>query len=369
MELRQLRYFVAVAEELHFGRAAAALHIVQSAVSQQLRRLERELGATLVDRSGPARGPAGPTTERAPSVRLTEAGERFLPEARAVLAAEERALASVADWRAERAASLRLGSSAGLGERLHRVLSELGAGTPPLTVHLVSAPARERLRRVRDGDLDAAFVRGAAEAPGLTLLDVWRDDLVAALPADHPLAASEDVDLAELAGLPLRLTERENNPSLVDLVTAACRDAGFTPLPGPAYTTDQDTLAALGAGPPTWTVLYAPKARTLSALGVAFRPLRRRLSMATLPAVRPGPPTAPVRALLDACAAASRTRWERLLPRRAFAAHVPGAGLPRQHDRVPTAHRRRPCHPERIRCPHELWAGGTRLGSRGFLDT
>lgn len=168
MELRQLVYFVTVAEELHFGRAAERLHIVQSAVSQQIRRLERELGAELFDRSPR-------------HVRLTGAGERLLPEARTVLAAVDRARAAVAP-----AEVLRLGTSTGLGAHLDRVLAGFAERKPAVQVELVSLPARERLARVVDGRLDAAFVRGAEPLAGVRVLPLWPDPLVAALPAGHP---------------------------------------------------------------------------------------------------------------------------------------------------------------------------------------
>ncbi|WP_327432825.1 LysR family transcriptional regulator [Streptomyces sp. NBC_01236] len=258
MELRQLSYFVTVAEELHFGRAAERLHIVQSAVSQQIQRLERELGAELFDRSPR-------------HVRLTGAGERLLPEARAVLAAAERARAAVAP-----AAGLRLGTSTGLGEHLDRVLAAFAEREPDVPVELVALPAEERLARVADGRLDAAFVRGVSprdQLPGVRVLPLWPDPLVAALPAAHPLAARDEVALDELAGLPLSITERRVNPALVDLVVGACHDAGFQPLPGPASGSLQDTLATIGTRP-LWTVVYASHARVLHAPRIAFVPFR-----------------------------------------------------------------------------------------------
>ncbi|WP_067884852.1 LysR family transcriptional regulator [Nocardia vaccinii] len=276
MELRQLRYFVTVAEELHFGRAAERLHIAQPAVSQQVRRLERELKVDLLDRS-PRR------------VRLTEAGLRFLPAARNVLAAADQARAVVADLAGGRSEVLRLGTITGLGERLDVILDGFADRLPGLRVELVALPVRERLAQVSDGRLDAAFLRAPVprESPDLEFLPAWDDPLMVALPARHPLAEQETIALTELAALPLRLTERRNHPALVDLVLAACREAGFDPVPAPASSTLQDTLAAIGSGSPMWTVVYAVNARQVRNSRVAFRPFAHELSLPVGLAVRP----------------------------------------------------------------------------------
>ncbi|WP_214416839.1 LysR family transcriptional regulator [Sphaerisporangium fuscum] len=297
MELRQLRYFVAVAEELHFGRAAERLLIVPSAVSQQVRRLERELGADLFDRS-PRR------------VRLTEAGQRLLPEAREMLAAEQRARAAVTGCAAARGDRLRVGTSTGMGDRLDRVLEVLTGLAPDLRVELASVSTAVRLEQVARGELDAAFVRGVEEGPdGVRLVPVWRDRLLVVIAARHALARRADLELAELAGLPLYLTARRNNPPLVDLVVGACRDAGFEPVPGPPHSSLQDTLAALGAGSPGWSVVYAAHAAQLATERVAFLPVRdvsghgTPLVLPTAVAVHRDSPPARLGSFLEACRA------------------------------------------------------------------
>ncbi|AKU17152.1 LysR family transcriptional regulator [Luteipulveratus mongoliensis] len=295
MELRQLEYVVAVAEHLHFGRAAESLHIGQPAVSQQIRRLERELGAELFDRS-------------ARTVRLTETGQRFLPEARAVLAAVSRATAVVAS-RDGRPVPLRLGTSSGLGGRLDSILSELESQSSPVVVDLVSTSTRARLERVRSGQLDAALVRGLdrERQPDLDVESVWNDSLLAALPADHVTAnLPEPVALADLASLPLRLVDRRHNPALVDLVLTACGASGFEPVRLPPSGHLTDTLAAIGAGSPSWTVVYAAHARLLRVPRVVFREVDPPLALPTSVVTRSGTPSGPVAALLRACHAAAQ---------------------------------------------------------------
>ncbi|MEU5877785.1 LysR family transcriptional regulator [Spirillospora sp. NPDC047279] len=293
MELRQLEYFVAVAEEGGFGRAAERLSIVQSAVSQQVRRLERELGVPLFDRS-------------TRHVNLTGAGERLLPEARSVLAAAHRARQVAADIRAGADGVLRLGTVHGPGDRVFRTLTELAAIAPRLQVRPRRLPLAERLSAVRSGALDAALVRALPKAPGLELLPVWTDPLYVALPSAHPLAERAELSLADLADLPLRLAAREDNPPFHDLITGACRAAGAEPPFGPPFTTFQETLADIGAGAPSWTVFYEvggfpdlPR--------VAVRPLGEP-TLTTSLAVLPGPPGPALRHLLDALNRVESTR-------------------------------------------------------------
>lgn len=289
MELRELEGFVAVAEHLHFGRAAGALSIGQPAVSQQVAKLERELGVDLLDRSGR-------------TVRLTPAGSRFLPRARAVLASVEQARASVLDLQDEdRPGALRVGSCAGLGDRMDRLLQLLRDLAPTTSVELVSASSRARLERVAAGQLDAAFVRGSVRFPDLDVVEVWQDQLLVVLPAAHSLAASGIVDLADLAELPLRIVPRRLNPPLVDLVISACADAGFTPVLAAHWDSLENMIGTITTGPPSWTVVYESHARTLRHSGVAFLPTRPQLLMATSLAVRRDERSRAVAQLLRAC--------------------------------------------------------------------
>jgi DNA-binding transcriptional LysR family regulator len=295
VELRQIEYFVAVAEHLHFGRAADALSIGQPAVSQQLARLERELGVELVDRT--------PRT-----VQLTAAGVRFLPEARAVLAAVDSARRSVTGPSGcEGARRVRLGGSDGLGDRLEAVLGVLQAQQPPVHAELVTAPTRARLERVAAGQLDAAFVRGVTAAPGVELIEVWQDRVLVALPATHPLADRESVPMGSLAALPLRIVDRRANPPLVDLVLGACADAGFTPARAQHPGRLEPLLATLAVGAPTWTVVYEAHARSLHQPSVVFRRTDPPMAITTYLAVAESATTATVAPLLRACAAVGQS--------------------------------------------------------------
>ncbi|TFI43011.1 LysR family transcriptional regulator [Rhodococcus sp. 1R11] len=192
MELRQLEYFVAVAEEANFTRAAARVHISQSGVSAQIRALERELGAELIDRSG------GTAT-------LTTAGQAALTQARATLAAAGSVKQSVDDVTGLLRGSLSIGMvTACTVPQLFDALARFHSVHPGVELALREGNSDQLVADVRSGELDLALVGVAARAPGgLESMVVIDERIVAAVPTKHPLAAQKDATLADVCAHPI----------------------------------------------------------------------------------------------------------------------------------------------------------------------
>jgi DNA-binding transcriptional LysR family regulator len=189
MELRHLTHFIAVAEEGSFTRASQRLHIVQSAVSASIRGLERELGVQLFER----------TTQR---VRLTDAGEVLLPEARRTLAAAAGARDAIDAVRGGLRGTVRLGTMQALRAiDVARLLADFHRAHPlvDLQVRHAGGGSAALADRVRDGELDLAILAAHATVPGLALTTLATEEMQLACRGDHPLAARKAVGLAELA--------------------------------------------------------------------------------------------------------------------------------------------------------------------------
>ncbi|GGL08925.1 LysR family transcriptional regulator [Mangrovihabitans endophyticus] len=257
IELRQLRYFVAVAEELHFGRAAAREHIAPSVLSSQLRRLERALGVMLVDRGGRR-------------VELTAAGARFLIEVRDILRRLGRA-AVAAQGLASEPPALRVGVPEEGYEAVRPVLRALRSRHPDLRVDQVSAGVPEQCRLLADGRLDV----GVGRAPGATAAiasELFRLDPMGVLVAeDHPMAGRPTATVAALAEETLLFADEDRAPELNAFVAEVCRGAGFFPRTFPG--TVQDPRAAVDLVARGCCVLCVPASAVTTAPGVVWRPL------------------------------------------------------------------------------------------------
>jgi DNA-binding transcriptional LysR family regulator len=262
VELRHLRYFIAVAEELHFGRAAARLHIVQPALSQQIQRLEATLELKLLERDRRR-------------VALTDAGRAFLAEAYLTLEHADRAVQVAARAQRGELGRLRVGiaASAAQTSALDSV-SAFSRDAPDVQLEVRELPMRALLGALRGDGVDIGFMAMLelpADTDGMTLHELSRDPLVAAIPDGHRLARRATVRLAELADEPFAAYPREAGAAWHDAVVALCRRAGFTPRRGPEVREVNTQLALVAAG--LGVALVPVTAAILRARGVAFVPL------------------------------------------------------------------------------------------------
>jgi DNA-binding transcriptional LysR family regulator len=260
VELRYLSSFVAVAEELHFGRAAKRLQMAQPPLSQQIRQLEKELGVQLFERS-------------TRSVRLTSAGEAFLKPVRNVL--EDLDIAT------------RVAKAAGRGEYGRVTVGFAGASShatlPRLTravraehpgielVMLGQTYANRALAQVADGSLDLGFVRLPADLPGVEHRVIDEEELVCVLPSDHRLARDERIDVRDLAEEPFVSFPAQTGSSLRDVTLETCERAGYHPRIVQEAPDSYTILAlvAMGVG----VTLTLTSCMHIQQTGLVYRPL------------------------------------------------------------------------------------------------
>jgi DNA-binding transcriptional LysR family regulator len=263
MELRHLRYFVAVAEELHFRRAAERLHVAQPAVSEQVRKLEEELGVRLFDR-----------TQR--SVSMTDAGAALLEEARRVLHQADIAVMAARNARDQATTRFRIGHSPDLmPASVARAMQSLGTSAPRVQIALETSGSVRLVEEVRAGRLDAAVVGLPAPTSGLRSISAGSQHVVAALPVTHSRAVDATVSLERLAPERLILLPADVNPSFRNAIVSICRDAGLSPtLVELAEPRVEHALMAVAAGSGI-ALLPDSAAERHAAPGVRFVPLDR----------------------------------------------------------------------------------------------
>lgn len=217
MELRHLHYFVAVAEELHFGRAAKRVHIAQPPLSQQIRQLEEELGAPLFYR-----------TKK--KVELTPAGEALLPHARAVLNQARQCADVVRRSALGETGTLQIGC---VEEAVHflfpALLEAFRASHPQVKVQLIEMHSNQQLEAVETGKVDFAFGYSRARATDIESRQVLKGRMSLAMPQSHPLARLKSVDLSKCADEPFVFPKRSASPQLHDYLLGICRENNLVP--------------------------------------------------------------------------------------------------------------------------------------------
>ncbi len=310
MEIRHVAAFLAVAEELHFGRAARRLRMAQPPLSQRIRALERELGVALFERN-------------TRSVRLTSAGQAFLDPARRVLDDLDLATrAARAGGRGEYGRVTVGFAGASAHESLPLLTRAVRASHPGIELVLRGQTyANTALARVADGSLDLGFVRSPAPQPGVATRIVDEEEMLCALPADHRLARHDRVPVGELAGEPFVSFPAGAGSSVRDATLRACLTAGFHPRIVQEAPDTHTILALVAAG--VGVTLTLTTCRHVQQTGLVYRrPAGEPMTLVSALAWRPDNPSAALATVLDVAERALPT------PDDAPADHAPDAGEP-----------------------------------------
>ncbi|MBY0243806.1 MAG: LysR family transcriptional regulator [Burkholderiaceae bacterium] len=268
IDLRQLRYFLAVSEELHFGRAALRLHISQPPLSRQIRQLEDQLGVELF-----LRNKSG--------VALTEAGAAFLPEVRRTLLQAEKAVAVAKAARGANGGQFVVGYTTVFDRSaIPDVLDRLRRRYSNWRIVTKGKHSISLVRDIKNGTMDAAFIGLYTDTQGLTVETILEEPLVVALPANHRLAQKRRLGFDDLRGEPMFWFERRLNPGFYDHCQAFFEQIAFKPnvIPEPPDHHIMLGLISEGQG----IALIPASLRKVKYQGVIFRELKeehKRLSM------------------------------------------------------------------------------------------
>lgn len=259
LDLRRLRSFVAVAEELHFGRAAQRLHIAQPPLSQQIRLLERDLGAQLFNRNRRR-------------VELTAPGRLLLVHARPLLEQAERIESLVALAGSGMAGLLAIGFVASAAyEAMPAAVRAFREGHPEVELRLEEGHSAELLADLNASRIDVAFVRRPVLDRRLVIDALADERLVVALPADHPAAGAPALPVGALAGEAFVLVSRRVGAGYRDDVEGVCREAGFVPRVAQEASDMHTIVALVGAG--IGVALVPSSVAAVGRAGVAYVPL------------------------------------------------------------------------------------------------
>lgn len=266
--IRQLWMFLAVAEEQHFGRAAARLGMSQPPLTEHIKVLEQSLNLQLFERS--RRG-----------TRLSPAGAALLPAVRRFASQVEQLESVVREVAAGQSGILHVGAiTSAMLESLPPLLNRLRKAYPTLSVFVREIDSVEAVPALVRGELDLAFVRLEGEVgEGIATMPLAEDRLAVALPSDHPLAALPRVRLGSLGAEPLVMSSRQVSPVYFDMLTAVCRSHGVAPriLHEVRSVTSQVAYVSCGQG----VALVPASVRKLAPGNVVIRPLKERVMVVT----------------------------------------------------------------------------------------